>query len=326
MGDSHCQTYGITYNTTMNRLFPAFLFIFLTAQGTYSESFHFYRWSEEGHFSWFERGEDHQGNYYRFHIVDLVSDEILVEELVRSESQNENQIVAEIGRRYPGSIGDYQLRQGPVGERFSGQDFSFQGKSYRLLIIDKDGESILRILNLSDNRFKDVSILEEAGEHLIQGLVLSPYEKRAALIIKYNGQFQVYGAHLTIGFQQVAFEGNELIEAVLCGQYYITRQLIESGISVNTQDNRGYNALLLACRNEKWQIAELLVSNAADVNTNDALGNTPLHYAAEADQRELAELLCRNGAYLYGENNQGNSPTDLAQSHSMRSILNRHME
>jgi len=292
-----------------------------------SRSFHFFGWSQDGKFSWFERGNDDQGGFYYFQIIDLVTDEILSEEKVYTHKADTADITDEIWRRYALTLDQYSIRSDQTGQTIQ-QDFQYLGKRYRTLLAEDGDSPALRILNLSDNSYKDVNTIGSSDwdQWSILGGLISPYEKRACLILKQPwGGHRVFGAHLTIGFTSSSYTAGELVEAVLCGQYYITRQLLGRGVPVDSSDNRGFNALLLAVRNKKWEIAELLVQQGADVTREDYEGNQPLHYAVTRGQSNLVELLCRKGASLNAENNQGETPWGLAQNDSaMLNILKKY--
>lgn len=269
------------------KLLPFFFFSFRLAAEP--RSFHFYGWSEEGTFSWFEKGGDDRGRYYRFQMIDLVTDETILDEKVYSNTGDPRALSDEIARRFTGPLQELGINTSLMGESFGAEGFDYQGKSYRVLISEDEGSKVLRILNLSSNSFKDISRLDKESSwnlELLGGLV-SPYEKRACLVVRYPwGGHKVFGAHLTIGFRSNQYQAGELVESVLCGQYYITRQLLDRGVPVETKDNRGYSVLLLAARNGKWDIAELLLDRGANTDVRDGRGKSPADYAAEAGKGE----------------------------------------
>lgn len=281
----------------MRRILKLLILLFFSLQlNAEARSFHYYGWSPEGVFCWFEKGGDDQGPFYRFQMIDLVTDEILLNEKVYSSTLDPQNLADEIGNRYRAKIREKGIVSSRMGETFGAEDFDYQGKSYRVLMSGDEGTPVLRILNLSSNSFKDITVLEDENSRRLSllGGLISPYEKRACLILRYPwGGHRVFGAHLTIGFRSNQYQAGELVESVLCGQYYITRQLLDRGIPVETKDNRGYSVLLLAARNDKWDIVELLLDRGANPDVRDGSGKSPADYAREAGKGEAFVIRLR---------------------------------
>ncbi|CAM9386908.1 unnamed protein product [Ectocarpus sp. 6 AP-2014] len=71
---------------------------------------------------------------------------------------------------------------------------------------------------------------------------------------------------------------------------------LEKGFSIDTTDEHGNTALLVACQNCNVQLCEMLLRRGADVNHRNGRGNTPLHYAMAYDtQGVLGEMLISRG-------------------------------
>eukprot|EP00903_Cladosiphon_okamuranus_P006198 g6095.t1 len=71
---------------------------------------------------------------------------------------------------------------------------------------------------------------------------------------------------------------------------------LEKGFPVDTEDEYGNTALMVACQNVNTQLCELLLRRGADVNHRNGRGNTPLHYAMAYDpQGVLGEMLISRG-------------------------------
>ena len=60
------------------------------------------------------------------------------------------------------------------------------------------------------------------------------------------------------------------------------QKIIEKGMNVNTQNNNGQSALLLACQSAQAESVKLLLENGADPNISDANNFTSLHAAVLA--------------------------------------------
>eukprot|EP00752_Nemacystus_decipiens_P014642 g13039.t1 len=71
---------------------------------------------------------------------------------------------------------------------------------------------------------------------------------------------------------------------------------LDKGFPVDTEDEHGNTALMVACQNVNTELCELLLRRGADVNHRNGRGNTPLHYAMAYDpQGVLGELLISRG-------------------------------
>jgi uncharacterized protein len=158
---------------------------------------------------------------------------------------------------------------------------------------------------------------EVVDDMVLKGYIKNPNENRIAVIaLEKSGpdsagavwKYRVFGAHLTVGFTPVVLKGSELAEAVLNGQYYVSRMFLENGADPEEKDVRGYTALLLAARRGLWDIALLLLNAGADPDVSDDKGRTPLHYAVEADALNVVSRLLERGADPDKLDSRGLSP------------------
>ena len=92
-------------------------------------------------------------------------------------------------------------------------------------------------------------------------------------------------------------------------KYYVEKE----GADVDTQDDFGHTALMLACRKGYEQIARYLVSQGAVVNQADAKGNTALMYACIKRHEQIARYLVSQGADMNTKNIMGYTPLDMAK-------------
>lgn len=93
------------------------------------------------------------------------------------------------------------------------------------------------------------------------------------------------------------------------------RQLLNSGVDINTTDNTGQTALMIAAKSNHLKLAKYLIKNGASVNMSGVSGLTALHYAALENHHQMARLLLENKAkvdptmhYSSTDGNYGDEP------------------
>ena len=79
--------------------------------------------------------------------------------------------------------------------------------------------------------------------------------------------------------------------AIRAGDTAAVRQLVQSGVDVNTKDRRGGTPLLYAAAVGTPQIMRLLIDAGADVNARTSFGATPLLWSAA--NAEKVRLIAR---------------------------------
>ncbi|XP_035671287.1 ankyrin repeat domain-containing protein 34C-like [Branchiostoma floridae] len=114
----------------------------------------------------------------------------------------------------------------------------------------------------------------------------------------------------------VKTEGNALLKAAWLRRLRLARLLIEGGADVNTANEDGQNALMIACMStykddqsvDKAKIVRYLLDNKADVNCRDKAGRTALIYACkEKAGADVVQLLLRKEADPRIEDSPGSS-------------------
>ena len=82
------------------------------------------------------------------------------------------------------------------------------------------------------------------------------------------------------------------------GHYEVTKLLLNYDAKVDSQENNGWSALMIASQNGHYEVAELLLENGAKVDLLNNNGWSALKCANQNRQFKVAKLLL--------ENNQGN--------------------
>jgi ankyrin repeat protein len=87
-----------------------------------------------------------------------------------------------------------------------------------------------------------------------------------------------------------------LFDAVVRGQEYAARLLLDRRAEVDARYHKGYTPLHLAATNGHVDISRLLLDRGADPDARDENDQTPLHRAATNGRTDTARLLILRGA------------------------------
>ncbi len=112
-----------------------------------------------------------------------------------------------------------------------------------------------------------------------------------------------------------------LMLAAYLGHTDIVKLLIEKGADVNAKDRDGKTALIYAAESNNIAVAELLLKNGADPNAADNNGKTALMYAAEKGYLNFAKLLLENGADLNATANNGKTALQFALDNNQTAMV-----
>jgi uncharacterized protein len=108
--------------------------------------------------------------------------------------------------------------------------------------------------------------------------------------------------------------GEELISAAERGRAKEVERLIRSGADLNTVDNWGWTALILASYWNHGEVVELLIRSGADLNIRSDGGKTALIWASQENHPEVVKLLISAGANLNIRNDGGRTALIVASS------------
>jgi ankyrin repeat protein len=90
----------------------------------------------------------------------------------------------------------------------------------------------------------------------------------------------------------VDYEGTQaLLRAVMNGRLQDVRQLIETGLDLNTRSRHGYTPLMIAAARGYGEIVDLLLDNGAALTMVDPHGRNALQIAREAKSKHCIDSL-----------------------------------
>lgn len=92
-------------------------------------------------------------------------------------------------------------------------------------------------------------------------------------------------------------------------------------INLDSKDQRGRTLLHKSCIQGSLPIIRLLVDQGASLEIQDKEGNTAMHHACIHDNYHVARYLLNSCADVYVRNCEGLQPVDLAQSSSLKMLL-----
>jgi len=110
-----------------------------------------------------------------------------------------------------------------------------------------------------------------------------------------------------IVFTAVAFAGpnEDLLNAALRNNLAGVQNALSRGANVNSVDQIGRTALMIAAQNNDIAITKILVNSRANVNARTNFGDTALMFAAEAGSLEILRILINSRADINVRNYQG---------------------
>lgn len=180
---------------------------------------------------------------------------------------------------------------------------------------DNNTKKVILLVTKNDSKYKIADILtrnvsdEEIFPYQINGYRLNAFglacsQGNLEEVEKYIPQ----GNNTQIAMTNEVYEYDGLYVAVYFGQVMVTKFLIEKGENVNNvYDENGTTLLLIACRNNRIDLARILLNAGADANGAGDLGGYiqyPIVEARYNDNVELIQLLISHGADAQVTNNE----------------------
>ncbi|WP_460415618.1 ankyrin repeat domain-containing protein [Pseudomonas sp. microsymbiont 2] len=96
-----------------------------------------------------------------------------------------------------------------------------------------------------------------------------------------------------------------LLDAARRGDAAAIRQLLGQGAQVDTRNDQGQSALLVATHGNQLEAARVLIDAGADVNARDNIHDSPYLYAGARGLNDILRLTLAHGADLESTNRYG---------------------
>ncbi len=228
--------------------------------------------------------------------------------------------------------------------QYGGLQFSFREDEFKLfsketLLTVNSGiasvslkiESKLRGTKSLYNYVHDTETAKSLFSFNVLGYFQSPWENRIAVLSVSDYQnaegegfseLKFSGAHLSIGYKKMESSETLLIDSVLSGQFYNARQLLIDGADPDATVPTGDPLILMAAKQNNWDIVFLLIEHKADIAVIDGDKRTLLHYGALLGDSEAVRKLILLGINKNFKDIEGESALSLARNNNFMNVVN----
>ncbi|MFW6308879.1 MAG: ankyrin repeat domain-containing protein [bacterium] len=109
--------------------------------------------------------------------------------------------------------------------------------------------------------------------------------------------------------------------AVSFGNVNAVELFLEGGMDVDTKNEQGETALMIAVKEDLKEVAEVLIDNGADLSVTDENGRTALSLAVQEENFDMVEYLLDEGAEINYTDDDGRTPLSWARDEEMAQLL-----
>ena len=187
-------------------------------------------------------------------------------------------------------------------------------------IHDEERTKALAVMNMLIECGVDVNAQDDEGKTALTTALREPDSEVIELLLK-------AGANINA----VAFNGCPALKFILDVLYYredtnqihdeertkalaVMNMLIEYGVDVNAQDNKGKTALTTALQESDYEVIELLLKAGANANKANKDGRTSLMLESLYHDKAIIKMLIEYGADVNAQDNYGTNALMLAAS------------
>ncbi len=123
-----------------------------------------------------------------------------------------------------------------------------------------------------------------------------------------------FSTRAAIERQGYAFSPKGFAKSAETGNRETVLLFLNSGVDIDTPDERGWTPLMVSTFNGREEIALLLIENGANVNARDSAGYGPLHWASFNGYVRVVDMLIAKGAAVDAVSQHGWTPLLQAAS------------
>ena len=121
--------------------------------------------------------------------------------------------------------------------------------------------------------------------------------------------------------ETIKIEITYLFDAIEEGKVETVEAMIQQGVDINSQNEKGSTPLMEAVKHKDAIIVDLLIRHGANVNQPNLEGMTPLMLAAENGQLKIVENLVKNGADIKTKTPDGWTALQFAAANCRSEII-----
>ncbi|MEL6986457.1 MAG: ankyrin repeat domain-containing protein [Bacteroidota bacterium] len=147
-----------------------------------------------------------------------------------------------------------------------------------------------------NSRKKDKEEFQEKQEEQIENTIQEEENEPIQKQVLKKERFHISESGTHLRQYDIKKTNAKVFEIVQEGSIKDLKALLKQGVDVNSSDDTGQTALMVAAWRNQMDMAKFLIEKGADVNQSSSSGLTALHYAALENHAEMAQLLLSHNA------------------------------
>jgi len=192
--------------------------------------------------------------------------------------------------------------------------------------LDDDGNTLIMIIILSNDWETFQFVLRHYKKGTIDFTKKNKNGENATSLFLKSKPSKMFTYVISIpsfdfDFRDSTNGNNVLMFSVIEKPYFIRKILEKKPEYMYEINERGENALIIACKANNYMSVSTLLEYPVPINCQDELGNSALHYAVKCKKPAIIQLLVKKGANTQLKNNEGESAEDIAMKMEDKTVL-----